>query len=147
MTNQLDQILGMLFVSGLLAGGGFKALHTAWVVRYTSPMFRKHITQRTRYLMILTALLLSAPTLYVFARFGMHQTLAALAALRAAAAIFGWAMTLLVWLGLLTPVLAVMTIVRVYIAPAPYARRVGKNLYLRISDSRSRNKTPELARW
>ena len=93
-----NDIAAWLFLSTILSIGGYKALHTGWVARRTDPMYSKHITQRTRYAMVLIGLACMIPTIYVFIRFGAWDVLQVIDLLTEGDSVFGWAIAIMTML-------------------------------------------------
>jgi hypothetical protein len=122
-SHEANQIAGLLFVAALASLGGYRALHTAWVVRRTDPMSAKHITQRNRYFMVLVGLLCMAPTAYVFIRFGAGDVLQVMNILTDGAGLFGWALTISAIAAIFYVPIAVIASFCIMLWPSPFAYR------------------------
>lgn len=123
--NYHEPLDGILFISAMvILGITLGGLSTMVAVRETSSVSRLLITQRRRYGWTLVGqIAAAAAVLWPILQFGVNDTFEVLDAWMQVPVI-GWIVFGVYWMGIVSPVLTLMTVISIYRHPAKAARKV-----------------------
>lgn len=147
----VTSITASLLVSLCFVVPGIIPLQLAFMKRTTHPASDRAVTQRGRYSLIFLALVCDIPTVWEFIHYGPHNVFEVLHELQSDA-VFAFVLLTGTWIGILMPIFAALTALRVYFRPSRFAYRVrlreypaGK-FYVLTEDRRKKVKDPTLVK-